>query len=71
MSEAMKPEHEIERLLACNAILEHYYTPEEALLWWTSPHPLLNGKSAREMWDAGESEAVLNVVQALDEGAYL
>jgi len=50
-----------------NRRLSEYYTPYQARLWWTGPHPLLNGKTAKDC----SFEEVSRLLDQLDSGAYV
>jgi hypothetical protein len=50
--------------------LADFYTPDETRLWLHTKHPMLNGERAIDLINAGKTEAVLAVIEALDSGAY-
>jgi transcriptional regulator with XRE-family HTH domain len=50
--------------------LAEFYTPDEARLWLHTAHPLLQGKRAIDLINAGQTEEVLAVIEALDAGAF-
>jgi uncharacterized protein (DUF2384 family) len=51
--------------------LTDFYTPEEIRIWLHTPHPMLNGERAIDAITAGDTGAVLAVIDRLDSGAYL
>jgi uncharacterized protein (DUF2384 family) len=51
--------------------LADFYTPEETRLWLHAPHPMLGGKRAIDLINAGDLAAVLAVIEAMDSGAYI
>jgi transcriptional regulator with XRE-family HTH domain len=51
--------------------LSDFYEPDEIRLWLHASHPLLDQKRAIDLITAGQTEAVLAVVERLDSGAYL
>ena len=51
--------------------LSDFYTPGEARLWLHTRHPMLEGDRAIDLINAGKTEAVLAVIEALDSGAYV
>lgn len=54
------------------SILErHFYTDAELALWLTSPQPLLGDMTPQALLAAGRKAELLNVIRALDDGAYL
>lgn len=50
--------------------LSDFYTPDEIRLWLHTPHQMLNGARAIELINAGRTQDVLAVIEALDAGAY-
>jgi transcriptional regulator with XRE-family HTH domain len=50
--------------------LAEFYTPDEARLWLHTAHPLLQGKRAIDLINAGQTEEILAVIEALDAGAF-
>ena len=50
--------------------LAEFYTADETRLWLHTPHPMLEGKRAIDLINAGKTEAVLAAIDALDAGAY-
>ncbi|MBY6242793.1 antitoxin Xre/MbcA/ParS toxin-binding domain-containing protein [Methylosinus sp. Sm6] len=50
--------------------LSDFYTPDETRLWLHAKHPMLNGERAIDLINAGRTEAVLAVIEALASGAY-
>lgn len=50
--------------------LAEFYTADETRLWLHTPHPMLEGKRAIDLINAGQTEAVLAAIDALDAGAY-
>ncbi len=50
--------------------LSDFYQPDEIRLWLHTPHQMLNGSRAIELINAGRTEEVLAVIEALDAGAY-
>lgn len=51
--------------------LSDFYEPDEIRLWLHASHPLLDQKRAIDLIIAGQTEAVLAVIERLDSGAYL
>jgi transcriptional regulator with XRE-family HTH domain len=50
--------------------LADFYTPEETRLWLHAGHPMLGGERAVDLINAGRTEEVLAIIEALDAGAY-
>jgi transcriptional regulator with XRE-family HTH domain len=50
--------------------LSDFYTPDETRLWLHTSHPMLAGKRAIDLINAGRTEEVLAVIESLDTGAY-
>jgi uncharacterized protein (DUF2384 family) len=50
--------------------LNDFYTPDETRLWLHTPHPMLGGKRAIDLINAGDTQEVLAVIENLDSGAY-
>ncbi|MGL5113782.1 MAG: antitoxin Xre/MbcA/ParS toxin-binding domain-containing protein [Beijerinckiaceae bacterium] len=50
--------------------LSDFYEPDETRLWLHTRHPMLDGERAIDLINAGKTEAVLAVIEALDQGAY-
>ena len=50
--------------------LNDFYTPDETRLWLHTPHPMLGGKRAIDLINAGHTQEVLAVIENLDSGAY-
>lgn len=50
--------------------LAEFYTPDEARLWLHAKHPMLDGERAIDLIHAGRTEAVLAIIDALDQGAF-
>lgn len=50
--------------------LGDFYTPDETRLWLHTRHPMLDGERAIDLINAGQTERVLAVIEALDAGAY-
>jgi transcriptional regulator with XRE-family HTH domain len=50
--------------------LSDFYTPDETRLWLHTSHPMLNGDRAIDLINAGRTEDVLAVIEALEAGAY-
>ena len=48
-----------------------WYTDEELARWLTAPQPLLDGLTPIQLLATGRKAELLNVVRALDDGAYL
>lgn len=44
------------------------YTEEEAVRWLTSPHPMLNGKTAAECLARGKTDVVFTAFDRITEG---
>lgn len=55
---------------AIRAKLAELYSADEIEVWLTSPQRLLDGKSPRELIDAGQSDAVTRLLRQLEEGVY-
>jgi transcriptional regulator with XRE-family HTH domain len=51
--------------------LADFYTPAEARLWLHTAHPMLKGERAIDLINAGRTQEVLAVIEALDSGAYV
>jgi hypothetical protein len=56
---------------AIRTLEQHWYDDAELARWIVAPHPQFEGLSALQMLAAGRKDAVLAVVQRLDDGAYL
>jgi transcriptional regulator with XRE-family HTH domain len=50
--------------------LAEFYTPDETRLWLHAMHPMLDNRRAIDLINAGQTEQVLGVIEALDSGAY-
>jgi transcriptional regulator with XRE-family HTH domain len=50
--------------------LADFYTPDETRLWLHARHPMLHNARAIDLINAGRTEEVLAVIEALDSGAY-
>ena len=50
--------------------LAEFYTPDETRLWLHAVHPMLDNQRAIDLINAGQTERVLGVIEALDAGAY-
>ena len=50
--------------------LSDFYTPGEIRLWLHAPHAMLQGERAIDLINLGRSEAVLAVIEGIDNGAY-
>lgn len=50
--------------------LGEFYTPDETRLWLHTKHKMLNNERAIDLINAGRTEEVLAVIEALDVGAY-
>ncbi len=50
--------------------LSDFYEPDEIRLWLHTPHQMLDGARAIELINAGRTQEVLAVIEALDAGAY-
>jgi len=50
--------------------LAELYDPEETRVWLYSRHRLLNGERAIDLIHGGRADAVLTVIESLDEGSY-
>lgn len=50
--------------------LAEFYTPEETRLWLHTGHQMLSGERAIDLINAGQTERVLSVIEALDAGAF-
>ena len=64
----------LHRLLALDYFfcqLLELYQPDEARLWLFSPHPLLAGRSPAEVIEEDETDAVLDVLDQMRDGAYI
>lgn len=51
--------------------LADFYSPEETRLWLHASHPMLKGERAIDLINAGRTQEVLAVIDALDSGAYV
>ncbi|WP_330083183.1 antitoxin Xre/MbcA/ParS toxin-binding domain-containing protein [Methylocystis iwaonis] len=51
--------------------LAYFYTPEETRLWLHTPHPMLKSERAIALVNAGRTQEVLAVIDALASGAYV
>ena len=50
--------------------LAEFYEPDEIRLWLHTPHQMLDSARAIDLINAGKTEQVLAVIEALDAGAY-
>ncbi|EJW10188.1 hypothetical protein A33M_0437 [Rhodovulum sp. PH10] len=50
--------------------LADLYTPDETRLWLHAAHPMLGGERAIDLINAGRTEEVLALVEALETGAH-
>ena len=50
--------------------LAEFYEADEIRLWLHTPHQMLGGARAIDLINAGRTEDVLAVIEALDAGAY-
>jgi transcriptional regulator with XRE-family HTH domain len=50
--------------------LADFYTPDETRLWLHARHPILHNARAIDLINAGRTEEVLAVIEALDAAAY-
>jgi len=50
--------------------LAELYTPDETRMWLYSRHRLLDGKRPIDLIQIGQAEAVLEVIESLDQGTY-
>ncbi len=50
--------------------LAELYDPQETRVWLYSRHRLLDGQRAIDLIHAGRAEAVLAVIESLNEGSY-
>ncbi len=50
--------------------LADFYTPDETRLWLHALHPMLRNERAIDLINAGRTQDVLAVIEALDVGAY-
>ena len=50
--------------------LAEFYTPGETRMWLYSRHRLLDGKRPIDLIQTGQAEAVLGVIESLDQGTY-
>jgi transcriptional regulator with XRE-family HTH domain len=50
--------------------LSDFYTADETRLWLHTTHPMLNGERAIDLINAGRTEQVLAIIEALDAGAF-
>jgi transcriptional regulator with XRE-family HTH domain len=50
--------------------LSDFYTADETRIWLHTSHPMLNGERAIDLINAGRTEEVLAVIEALDAGAF-
>lgn len=51
--------------------LADFYTPDETRLWLHAAHPMLKGARAIDLINAGRTQEVLAVIEAIDSGAYV
>lgn len=51
--------------------LSHFYDPFDIDLWLDRPHPLLAGKSARQLIDDGRIDEVDRILAQLEDGAFI
>jgi len=51
--------------------LADFYEPDETRLWLNAKHPLLNQERPIDLIRAGQTEAVLEIIEQLDAGVYL
>ena len=51
--------------------LRDYYSRDEIRVWLFARHPQLGGQRAIDLINEGKSEAVLDVLERLDAGAFL
>jgi uncharacterized protein (DUF2384 family) len=47
------------------------FTPEGVEIWIGAPNPLLDGRTPRDLVEAGETNRVLALIDALASGAFL
>jgi uncharacterized protein (DUF2384 family) len=50
--------------------LADFYTPGETRLWLHAKHPMLSAARPIDLINAGRTEEVLAIIEALDSGAY-
>jgi len=50
--------------------LADFYDPQETRVWLYSRHRLLNGERAIDLINGGRADAVLAVIESLDEASY-
>src|SRR5216683_6661639 len=50
--------------------LAEFYSPDETRIWLYSKHPLLGGERAIDLIHDGRADAVLRVIESLDESTY-
>ena len=50
--------------------LADFYTADETRLWLHASHPMLKGQRAIDLINAGDTQSVLAVIEALDSGAF-
>lgn len=50
--------------------LAKLYTPDEAILWLKSPHPLMNGMTPDDAMARGRVGKVVEIIEAMLSGAY-
>jgi uncharacterized protein (DUF2384 family) len=53
------------------ALLRRFYTASEAERWLIAPFPLLNGRRAIDLIEAGRTGEVIKVIERLEEGVFL
>lgn len=51
--------------------LSDFYTADETRLWLHTAHQMSNGERAIDLINAGRTEEVLAIIEALDTGAYI
>lgn len=53
------------------ALLDEFYTQDEAQLWLSLPHPQLEGRVPNDVIADGRADEVLAILRRLNDGAYL
>jgi hypothetical protein len=57
-------------LLELARLLPEVYNADGCVIWLLAPHKMLDGRSAAEVWLAGDHARVLAIVDTLRSGAF-
>lgn len=60
-----------ETRLAIHRELRSLFTPDQALAWLSAPQPQLDHRIPARMMATGEATKVLQLLKAINDGAYL